>query len=187
MDSLKRDLNEEVFFHYEIEKVMADSGYAVDACLSFYDTHDTNDSTTGALYNLLNRFNTSNNTHSTKTSTTDGSRTHPRARAQTILEVDGPGHFARLPLPRAYYVQPSHLPTGSDAKAGHQGQENANDVDVAGAGSSCGVHLPIGKTLLKRRILASQGYNVVSVPWYEWNALESEVERKTYLRKKLGL
>lgn len=46
-----------------------------------------------------------------------------------------------------------------------------------------------GGTLLKRRHLAGLGYALVSVPFWEWGAVEKKPlqEKVRYLREKLGL
>ena len=46
--------------------------------------------------------------------------------------------------------------------------------------------LPTGNTLLKRRQLGQLGYKVVSVPWWEWNALRRDKDKEqAYLFKAL--
>ncbi|BDA44072.1 probable RAP domain-containing protein, chloroplastic at C-terminar half [Coccomyxa sp. Obi] len=40
---------------------------------------------------------------------------------------------------------------------------------------------PLGPTLLKRRLLAGRGWEVVSVPYFHWNALQSDYERQLYV------
>ena len=45
--------------------------------------------------------------------------------------------------------------------------------------------VPNGTTLLKRRLLAAAGWRVVSVPFYEWDALEGRTERGAYLQRQL--
>ena len=44
--------------------------------------------------------------------------------------------------------------------------------------------LPNGSTLLKRKQLTQLGYAVVSVPFWEWQALEGEQEQSEYLEGK---
>ncbi|EOD07755.1 hypothetical protein EMIHUDRAFT_218318 [Emiliania huxleyi CCMP1516] len=46
-----------------------------------------------------------------------------------------------------------------------------------------GVRRPNGPTLLKRRLLAAAGWRVISVPFFEWNALSTASERQTYLER----
>ena len=38
---------------------------------------------------------------------------------------------------------------------------------------------------MKRRHLALLGYTVVSVPYWEWDALTKEAEKRAYLQRKL--
>ena len=44
---------------------------------------------------------------------------------------------------------------------------------------------PSGSTLLKRKQLGQLGYTVVPVPFWEWDALTGEKERRRYLEDKL--
>ena len=43
---------------------------------------------------------------------------------------------------------------------------------------------PNGSTRLKRKQLRQLGYTVVSVPFWEWNALKGEQEKSEYLEGK---
>lgn len=43
----------------------------------------------------------------------------------------------------------------------------------------------LGSTLLRDRLLAAEGFTVVSVPFYEWEALTSNQARGAYLQAKL--
>ena len=45
--------------------------------------------------------------------------------------------------------------------------------------------LPNGATLLKRRLLKAAGWCVVSVPYYEWDALRGEGEQRGYLEQRV--
>jgi hypothetical protein len=45
---------------------------------------------------------------------------------------------------------------------------------------------PNGRTRLKRRLLASAGWRVVAVPYYEWDALGGAEAQQRYLREALG-
>jgi hypothetical protein len=47
--------------------------------------------------------------------------------------------------------------------------------------------LPVGGTLMKRRHLELLGYNVVSLPFWEWGQMTGCNERKEYLRGKLHI
>ncbi|CAL8470056.1 g9598 [Coccomyxa elongata] len=40
---------------------------------------------------------------------------------------------------------------------------------------------PLGPTLLKRRLLAARGWEVVAVPYFHWNKLQTDYERQLYL------
>lgn len=48
---------------------------------------------------------------------------------------------------------------------------------------------PLGHTLLKRRLLAARGFHVVSVPYFDWDAIPfwSTMERQRYLQRKLQI
>ncbi|EOD41007.1 hypothetical protein EMIHUDRAFT_222043 [Emiliania huxleyi CCMP1516] len=50
-----------------------------------------------------------------------------------------------------------------------------------------GVRRPNGPTLLKRRLLAAAGWRVISVPFFEWDALPTASERQTYLERAVAL
>ena len=50
-----------------------------------------------------------------------------------------------------------------------------------------GVRKPNGPTLLKRRLLAAAGWRVISVPFFEWDALPTASERQTYLERAVAL
>jgi hypothetical protein len=47
--------------------------------------------------------------------------------------------------------------------------------------------LPVGGTLMKRRYLELLGFTVVSLPFWEWDQLTGNDERKEYLRGKLHI
>mmetsp|Transcript_46900 Transcript_46900/g.150909 ORF Transcript_46900/g.150909 Transcript_46900/m.150909 type:complete len:185 (+) Transcript_46900:237-791(+) len=49
-----------------------------------------------------------------------------------------------------------------------------------------GVRKPNGPTLLKRRLLAAAGWRVISVPFYEWDGLNTADERQAYLERAVG-
>lgn len=40
---------------------------------------------------------------------------------------------------------------------------------------------PLGPTLLKRRLLAARGWDVVPVPYFHWSQLSGEYERQLYV------
>ena len=44
---------------------------------------------------------------------------------------------------------------------------------------------PLGPTLLKRRLLAARGWEVVSVPYFHWAELNTEFERQLYIHLAL--
>lgn len=50
---------------------------------------------------------------------------------------------------------------------------------------TCNTKRPLGATALKRRLLQKLGWNLVVVPYYEWNAHASIEEQYTYMSKKL--
>jgi len=43
-----------------------------------------------------------------------------------------------------------------------------------------------GSTLLKQRLLAAAGWKVISIPYFEWNALSDQLEKKEYLEGLLN-
>ncbi|EOD04367.1 hypothetical protein EMIHUDRAFT_221151 [Emiliania huxleyi CCMP1516] len=51
---------------------------------------------------------------------------------------------------------------------------------------SQGVRAPNGPTKLKRRLLAAAGWRVISVPFYEWDGLNTADERQAYLERAVG-
>ena len=51
---------------------------------------------------------------------------------------------------------------------------------------SQGVRAPNGPTKLKRRLLAAAGWRVISVPFYEWDGLNTADERHAYLERAVG-
>jgi hypothetical protein len=44
-----------------------------------------------------------------------------------------------------------------------------------------------GEHVLKKRLLEKQGYNLLNIPYYEWDKLDDEESKKDYLRKKCDL
>lgn len=45
---------------------------------------------------------------------------------------------------------------------------------------------PLGHTMIRRRLLRAAGWNVISIPWHEWFAMETWEERLTYLANLLA-
>lgn len=45
---------------------------------------------------------------------------------------------------------------------------------------------PLGHTMIRRRMLRAGGWTVLSIPWYEWYALESWEGRLPYLADVLA-
>jgi len=98
------------------------------------------------------------------------------------VEVDGPSHFlqVRTILSCVWYRHRSHsvdplrdcITSFSEVKRTHaQGPSG---------------RLPTGSTLLKQRQLVQLDYKVVSVPYWEWNALRRDEEQEqAYLFKAL--
>jgi len=39
---------------------------------------------------------------------------------------------------------------------------------------------------LKQRLLAAAGWKVISIPYYEWNSLSDQLEKKSYLEGLLN-
>ena len=52
-----------------------------------------------------------------------------------------------------------------------------------------GVHQyrPLGRTVLRNRLLRAQGWAVCDIPWFEWNALRSQKAREAYLKARFAL
>jgi hypothetical protein len=52
-----------------------------------------------------------------------------------------------------------------------------------------GVHQyrPLGRTVLRDKLLRAQGWAVCDVPWFEWNALKSQRDRERYLCARIAL
>ena len=57
-------------------------------------------------------------------------------------------------------------------------------VEADGPTHFTAARTPTGTTLLRRKLLAAQGLRVVSVPYYEWPAADSE--RDAYLERHLA-
>jgi hypothetical protein len=51
---------------------------------------------------------------------------------------------------------------------------------------SHGVRTPNGPTKLKRRLLAAAGWRVISVPFFDWDRLETAGERQAYIERAVG-
>jgi hypothetical protein len=67
-----------------------------------------------------------------------------------------------------------------------KGEEGEWAVEVDGPSHFLRDHSAKGNTLLKHRHLRLLGYRLVSVPYWEWDALRrSGSERESYLRRKL--
>jgi len=99
------------------------------------------------------------------------------------VEVDGPSHFlqVRTILSCVWYCHRSHsvdsirdcITSFSEVKHAHA--QGRND------------RLPTGSTLLKQRQLRQLGYKVVSVPYWEWDALRRDKDQEqAYLFKALS-
>ena len=61
----------------------------------------------------------------------------------------------------------------------------AIEVDGPGHFLRPGGRVVSGSTLMKRRHLELLGYRLVSVPYYEWNALQGEEGEDEYLRLRI--
>ena len=93
------------------------------------------------------------------------------------VEVDGPSHFVDASmLPQSFSRKnPSNPPTlGGDGGGGGGGW--------VGGGEGLPVLVLNSATLLKRKLLEKEGYQVISIPYYEWNMAQSKTD---YLRGKL--
>lgn len=42
-----------------------------------------------------------------------------------------------------------------------------------------------GRTLFRNSVLRKQGWVVVTVPWYDWHGLMTQVEKVQYLKRML--
>lgn len=67
-------------------------------------------------------------------------------------------------------------------------------VDIACAASKIAIGIdgpshfdqndyPLGHTILKRRLIKKLGWNVVSIPYYEWGHLQTNEQKIAYLNK----
>jgi hypothetical protein len=107
---------------------------------------------------------------------------------RVAIEVDGPDHYSRnalsggQPGPGALLVDWS--PEGLD-----QGQGQGQGCLGAGAaaGEAGGQPLVLAATLARRACLRSRGWELVTVPYFEWQRLAAGEERAAYLQRVLGL
>ncbi|KIZ04722.1 hypothetical protein MNEG_3241 [Monoraphidium neglectum] len=67
----------------------------------------------------------------------------------------------------------------------HRGAALALEVDGPWHFTANQPYKRLGSTLLRDRLLAAEGFTVVSVPFYEWEALTSNQARGAYLQAKL--
>jgi hypothetical protein len=99
------------------------------------------------------------------------------------VEVDGPSHFlqVRSTLSCVWYCHRSHSVDSFRERI--TSFQKVNRAHAQGATSG---HLPTGSTLLKHRQLGQLGYKVVSVPYWEWDALCRDKDReRAYLSNAL--
>ncbi len=45
---------------------------------------------------------------------------------------------------------------------------------------------PLGHTVFKRRLLHSMGWTVVSIPYWDWNNLDTDEDKRNYLKKVIS-
>ena len=61
-------------------------------------------------------------------------------------------------------------------------------VEVDGPSHFLSCKSPTGKTLIKRRLLELLGYNLVSVPYWEWEEMRQDKRaQEAYLRSRLAV
>lgn len=66
-------------------------------------------------------------------------------------------------------------------------QDNKVVIEVDGPSHfSVNSHRPLGRTVARRCMLESQGLIVRSIPFYEWNSMETVDQQKTYLSRLLA-
>jgi hypothetical protein len=52
---------------------------------------------------------------------------------------------------------------------------------------TCNTRKPLGATDLKRRLLKKLGWNLIVVPYYEWNTHATQEEQLAYMSAKIGI
>jgi hypothetical protein len=98
------------------------------------------------------------------------------------VEVDGPSHFSQV-LTTPSLVESQKIPQIRYHLYGSTGLQELKQAFAQGTEG----RLPSGSTLLKRRQLGQLGYEVVSVPYWEWIALRGDKDlEQTYLRNLLS-
>ena len=110
--------------------------------------------------------------------TVAGERAHDAAAeaVRVAVEVDGPSHYA-------------HSPDASSPAAAGGGESSC--APGAPASRSASRRMLLGGTVMKKRHLGRAGYTVMSVPYWEWDALNAynvtaqREARQQYLRGKL--
>ena len=90
------------------------------------------------------------------------------------VEVDGPSHFlqVRTLLSCVWYCHRSHSVDSLRDRI-----TSFSEVKHAHAQGPSG-RVPTGSTLLKQRQLGQLGYKMVSVPYWEWDALRRDKDRE---------
>lgn len=91
------------------------------------------------------------------------------------------GYSLDIVLDRASALAPEHV---GECKAGWAVEVDGPSHFVR---SSDGTLDCSGSTMLKRRHLVALGYALVSVPFWEWDALNKREEKVGYLSEKLAL
>ena len=82
------------------------------------------------------------------------------------VEVDGPGHFVRL----------------IDAKESSCTHSNSNRDQFADRGEN----RVNGPTLLKHRLLTALGWNIIHIPYWEYQYLSDDTEKEEYCRSVMN-
>ena len=110
-------------------------------------------------------------------------------QAWQILGVEHPTEDGLLSIDIALAYSSSNLRIASGAAAGATSGAWSGRVAVEADGpthfSSNSPGVALGKTLWRNRALERRGYTVLSVPHYEWDALEDAQQKAAYMGKRL--
>ena len=80
---------------------------------------------------------------------------------------------------------PGSVPVRTPQSAVYNGLKVAIEVDGR-THFTCNTRRSLGTTLARRRLLRSRNWHVISVPVFEWRALESGQEQERYMRRKMS-
>ncbi len=102
---------------------------------------------------------------------------------RVAVEVDGPDHYSRNALPAGQLGLPGQLvdwaPPGEPVAG-------AAAAAAAAAGDEEQQPLVLAPTLARRACLRSRGWQLATVPYFEWQRLAGPGERAAYLLRLLG-